>query len=241
MYAQHTNTPTHQHTNTLMQISDLVLYKNNQFIAFNKPANVPVQEDKTGDKCLLDLAEIYTKSKLDVIHRLDRPATGVVLFAKTHGALVSLNEQFKNRLVRKTYLAVVKDAPLQAEGTLLHFLRKNQKDNRSIVTLEETPNSKRAELQYRIMGSTEHYHLLEIELITGRHHQIRAQLSAIGCPVKGDTKYGFKRANPDHSIHLHAWKLRFQHPVSGETEEIVAPVPTKDIVWNALSEAGFVP
>jgi 23S rRNA pseudouridine1911/1915/1917 synthase len=224
-----------------MQISDLVLYKNNQFIAFNKPANVPVQEDKTGDKCLLDLAEIYTKSKLDVIHRLDRPATGVVLFAKTHGALVSLNEQFKNRLVRKTYLAVVKDAPLQAEGTLLHFLRKNQKDNRSIVTLEETPNSKRAELQYRIMGSTEHYHLLEIELITGRHHQIRAQLSAIGCPVKGDTKYGFKRANPDHSIHLHAWKLRFQHPVSGETEEIVAPVPTKDIVWNALSEAGFVP
>ncbi len=219
---------------TEFKIGDLVLYKNNQLIAFNKPANVPVQEDKTGDKSLLNLAEIYAKSKLDVIHRLDRPATGVVLFAKTHGALVSLNEQFKNRQVQKTYLAVVKDAPPDAEGTLVHYLRKNAKDNRSIATTDEAPNSKRAELHYKLLGSSDNYHLLEIQLITGRHHQIRAQLSAIGCPVKGDTKYGFKRSNPDHSIHLHAWKLRFLHPVSNEMEEIVAPVPTEDAVWNAF-------
>lgn len=219
---------------TDFKIGDLVLYKNNQLIAFNKPANVPVQEDKTGDKPLLGLAEIYAKSKLNLIHRLDRPATGVVLFAKTHGALVSLNEQFQQKAVQKTYLAVVKDPPPQTEGTLIHFLRKNQKDNRSFVSVEETPNSKRAELHYKIIGSSDHYHLLEIELVTGRHHQIRAQLSAIGCPVKGDTKYGAKRDNFDHSIHLHAWKLRFQHPVSGEMEEIVAPIPVDDPVWKAF-------
>ncbi len=219
---------------TDFKIGDLVLYKNNQLIAFNKPANVPVQEDKTGDKPLLGLAEIYAKSKLNLIHRLDRPATGVVLFAKTHGALVSLNEQFQQKAVQKTYLAVVKDPPPQTEGTLIHFLRKNQKDNRSFVSAEETPNSKRAELHYKIIGSSDHYHLLEIELVTGRHHQIRAQLSAIGCPVKGDTKYGAKRDNSDHSIHLHAWKLRFQHPVSGEMEEIVAPIPGDDPVWKAF-------
>lgn len=217
------------------KIGDLVLYKNNQLIAFNKPANVPVQEDKTGDKSLLNLAEIFTKAKLNVIHRLDRPATGVVLFAKTHGALVALNEQFKNRQVQKTYLAVVKDAPPYSEGTLVHYLRKNAKDNRSIATDAAMPNSKRAELHYKLLASSDNYHLLEIELITGRHHQIRAQLSAIGCPVKGDTKYGFKRSNSDHSIHLHAWKLQFLHPVSNEMEEIVAPVPTSDAVWNAFS------
>jgi 23S rRNA pseudouridine1911/1915/1917 synthase len=221
---------------TDFKIGDLVLYKNNQFIAFNKPANVPVQEDKTGDKPLLNLAEIYTHSKLNLIHRLDRPATGVILFAKTHGAQVSVNEQFKQKIVQKTYLAVVKDAPPQTEGTLVHFLRKNQKDNRSIATTEEVPNSKRAELHYKLLASSDNYHLLEIQLITGRHHQIRAQLSAIGCPVKGDTKYGFKRSNPDHSIHLHAWKLRFQHPVSNEMEEIVAPLPSGDPVWKAFAE-----
>lgn len=221
-------------TMTDFKIGDLVLYKNNQLIAFNKPANIPVQEDKTGDKPLLGLAEIYAKSKLNLIHRLDRPATGVVLFAKTHGALVSLNEQFQQKAVQKTYLAIVKDPPPQTEGTLIHFLRKNQKENRSFASTEETPNSKRAELHYKVIGSSDHYHLLEIELVTGRHHQIRAQLSAIGCPVKGDTKYGAKRDNSDHSIHLHAWKLRFQHPVSGEMEEIVAPVPGDDPVWKAF-------
>ncbi len=216
------------------QIGDLVLYKNNQLIAFNKPANVPVQEDKTGDKSLFGLGEIYAKSKLHIIHRLDRPATGVVLFAKTEGALVSLNDQFKNKEVRKTYLAVVKNQPPQTEGKLMHFLKKHARQNRSVASDTETPGSKKSELNYRLIGSIENYHLLEIELITGRHHQIRAQLSAIGCPVKGDDKYGFKRANPDHSIHLHAWKLKFRHPVSGEIEEIMAPVPAEDPVWKAF-------
>ncbi len=215
-------------------IGDIVLYKNNQLIAFNKPANVPVQDDKSSDKSLLSLGEIYTKSKLHLIHRLDRPATGVVLFAKTPNALVALNEQFQHREVRKTYLAVVKDMPPQMEGTLVHFLRKNARQNRSIANETETPGSKRAELTYTYRKSIDNYHLLEIELITGRHHQIRAQLSAIGCPIKGDDKYGFKRANPDRSIHLHAWKLGFTHPTTGETEEIIAPVPTDDPVWEAF-------
>lgn len=215
-------------------IGDLVLYKNNQLIAFNKPANVPVQDDKTGDKSLLSLGEIYAKSRLHLIHRLDRPATGVVLFAKTEGALVSLNDQFKNKEVRKTYLAVVKNKPPQLEGKLIHYLKKHARQNRSVASDTETPGSKKSELNYRLIGSIENYHLLEIELITGRHHQIRAQLSAIGCPVKGDDKYGFKRANPDHSIHLHAWKLKFRHPVSGEMEEIIAPVPIEDPVWKAF-------
>lgn len=216
------------------QIGDLVLYKNNQLIAFNKPANVPVQEDKTGDKSLFGLGEIYAKSKLHIIHRLDRPATGVVLFAKTESALVSLNDQFKNKEVRKTYLAVVKNKPLQPEGKLVHYLKKHARQNRSVASDTEIPSSKKSELNYRLISSIENYHLLEIELITGRHHQIRAQLSAIGCPVKGDDKYGFKRANSDHSIHLHAWKLKFRHPVSGEIEEIMAPVPAEDPVWKAF-------
>lgn len=216
------------------QIGDLVLYKNNQLIAFNKPANVPVQEDKTDDKSLLTLGEIYAKSRLHLIHRLDRPATGVVLFAKTEGALVSLNDQFKNKEVRKTYLAVVKNHPPQPEGKLVHYLKKHARQNRSVASDTEIPGSKKSELNYRLISSIENYHLLEIELITGRHHQIRSQLSAIGCPVKGDDKYGFKRANPDHSIHLHAWKLQFRHPVSGEMEEVMAPVPTEDPVWKAF-------
>ncbi|MBK7872992.1 MAG: RNA pseudouridine synthase [Saprospiraceae bacterium] len=216
------------------KIGDLVLYKNNQLIAFNKPANVPVQDDKTADKSLLSLGEIYAKSSLHLIHRLDRPATGIVLFAKTHGALTALNEQFKNKEVRKTYLAVVKNMPPESEGMLIHFLKKNERQNRSIISENEVSGSKKAELYYKIIKSIENYHLLEIDLITGRHHQIRAQLAAIGCPVKGDDKYGFKRANSDHSIHLHAWKLRFRHPVSGEMEEIIAPVPSHDSVWKAF-------
>ncbi|MDX1940051.1 MAG: RNA pseudouridine synthase [Saprospiraceae bacterium] len=216
------------------KIGDLVLYKNNQLIAFNKPANVPVQDDKTGDKSLLSLGEIYAKSSLHLIHRLDRPATGVVLFAKTEGALITLNEQFQNKEVRKTYLAVVKNSPPKSEDMLVHFLKKNERQNRSSASETEMSDSKKAVLHYKIIKSIENYHLLEIDLITGRHHQIRAQLAAINCPVKGDDKYGFKRANPDHSIHLHAWKLQFRHPVSGEMEEIVAPVPSEDAVWKAF-------
>ena len=216
-----------------IRIGDLVLYKNNQLIAFNKPATIPVQEDKTGDKALINLAEIFCKSKLQLVHRIDRPATGVVLFAKTDGALVSLNEQFRERGVEKTYLAVVKDLPEAAEGELVHYLKKNGQQNRTMVHQEPTKGAKKSILTYRYLKSIERYHLLEIKLQSGRHHQIRAQLGAIGSPIKGDDKYGFKRSNRDRSIHLHAWKLRFQHPVSQEWEEIVAPLPD-DPVWNAF-------
>lgn len=219
------------------RIGDLVLYKNNQLIAFNKPAMLPVQPDKTGDKSLLDLAEMYCHSKLHLVHRIDRPASGVVLFAKNTVALTALHEQFRLREVRKTYLAVVQQAPAEPEGELQHFLLKNGRTNRSAIVTEDTPGAQLSTMRYRHAGSSERYHLLEIELHTGRHHQIRAQLAAIGCPIKGDTKYGFRRGNPGGAIHLHAWKLSFRHPVSNEEVTITAPIP-QDPVWDALQPAG---
>lgn len=218
-------------------IGDWVILKNNQFIAFNKPPGLPVQADKTGDKSLLQLAEIYTKSKLFLVHRLDRPATGVVVFAKTKTMVGSLTDQFKERSVRKTYLAVVKDLPKEKEGTLRHFLKKNERANRS-ATSEDEGEGDLSEMSYRVLGSSDNYHLLEVQLITGRHHQIRAQLAAIGCPIKGDVKYGARRGNRDRSINLHAWKLAFTHPVSGEQVELTAALPD-DAVWNAFEAAGL--
>ncbi len=212
-------------------IGDWVIYKNNQLIAFNKPPGIPVQADKTGDKSLHQLAEIYCKSKLYLIHRIDRPASGVVVFAKNKKAVGLLTDQFKQRTVRKTYLAVVKNKPPEEESTLRHFLIKNQKANKSEAREEEVPGSKVAELKYRTMGSSDHYHLLQLELLTGRHHQIRAQLAATGNPVKGDVKYGFRRSNKDRSIHLHAWKLSFKHPISQQLETLVAELPP-DPVWD---------
>ncbi|MBK8493525.1 MAG: RluA family pseudouridine synthase [Saprospirales bacterium] len=215
------------------RIGDLVLYKNNQLIAFNKPPGLPTQEDKTGDKSLASLAEIYCKGEVNLVHRLDRPASGVVLFARTHSALVDINEQFKQRKVQKTYLAVVGKEPPKPEGTLIHYLEKNAHQNRTIAHVNEVPGSDYAELSYRQISASDNYFLLEIDLHTGRHHQIRAQLAAIGCPIKGDNKYGFKRANRDRSIHLHAWKLSFEHPVTRERVEIVAPVP-EEALWKSF-------
>lgn len=217
------------------KIGDWVLAKNNQFIAFNKPPGLPVQADKTGDKPLLQLAEIYCKSKLYLVHRLDRPASGVVVFAKTKTAVGSLGDQFRERTVRKTYLAVVKDLPPQPEGTASHVLQKNQEQNRSRVKGAAGGSGKEAELTYRVLGSSDNYHLLEVEPLTGRHHQIRAQLAAMGCPIKGDVKYGSRRGNKDRSIHLHAWKLGFRHPFSGEEVLLVAPPPA-DAVWEAFNQ-----
>ena len=215
------------------KIGDWVVYKNNQLIAFNKPVTLPVQH--VGEaKSLLDLAEIYTKQKLHLIHRLDQPASGVILMAKTHTALVSLNEQFKKRKVEKSYLAVVKEKPPEKEGTLIHYLKKLHRNNKSIVFSEPKVGAKRAELHYQLIDSIDNYHLLKIKLITGRHHQIRAQLSAIGCPIKGDVKYGFRRNNLNRSIHLHAWKLAFQHPISKEQVTLIAEVP-EDPVWSAFT------
>lgn len=220
-------------------IGDWVIYKNNQLIAFDKPAGLPVQADKTGDKSLLQLAEIYCKAKLFLVHRLDRPASGVVLFAKTKTAIAALADQFKDRKVGKSYLAVVKDLPPEKEGLLKHFIKKTGKANRSSVVEESSEGADYSELSYRVLGSSDSYHLLEVQLITGRHHQIRAQLAAIGCPIKGDVKYGARRSNRDRSIHLHAWKLSFRHPVSGELTELVAPLP-KDVVWEAFEALGLL-
>ncbi len=217
-------------------IGDWVILKNNQFITFNKPPGIPVQADKTGDKSLLQLAEIYTKSKLYLVHRLDRPATGIVVFAKTKTMVGSLGDQFKERTVRKTYLAVVKDLPKETAGTLRHFLQKNEKANRTAVS-DDNETGDLSEMSYRVIASSDNYHLLEVQLHTGRHHQIRAQLAAIGCPIKGDVKYGSRRGNRDCSIHLHAWKLGFEHPVSGEQIELKAALPD-DSVWKAFEAAG---
>ncbi|MEM8524254.1 MAG: RNA pseudouridine synthase [Bacteroidota bacterium] len=216
-------------------IGDLVLYKNNQLIAFNKSATIPVQPDKTKDKSLLALAEIYAKSKVQLLHRIDRPASGVVLFSKTQRATKSLNQQFQDQTIQKTYLAVVKNKPTEPQGTLIHYLKKLSKSKKSVAVEKEEAGAKRAELDYRILASSEQYHLLEIELKTGRFHQIRAQLAAIDCPIKGDVKYGFRRSNNDRSIHLHAWKMTFRHPVTNQLEEVIAPLP-EDNLWQAFKD-----
>lgn len=218
---------------SIENIGDLVLYKNNQVIAFNKPAAIGVQADKTQDTALTNLAEIYCKHPVFTIHRIDRPATGVVLFAKNQKALANINAQFQNQQVTKTYLAVVKNKPEEMAATLTHYLRKNQEKNRSKAFDKPVAHAKKSELTYELIKSIDNYHLLQIQLHSGRHHQIRAQLAAINCPIKGDVKYGFKRSNKDRSIHLHAWKLAFKHPTLNEKVELVAPVP-QDVVWQAF-------
>jgi 23S rRNA pseudouridine1911/1915/1917 synthase len=219
---------------TSTAIGDLVLYKNNQFIAFNKPHSVPVQADKTGDKALIDLAEIYCKSQIFLINRLDRPASGITLFAKNSRAATALTAQLQTHAVKKTYLAVVKDLPEKLEGTLTHYLKKKEKTNVVSVFATPTKGADEAILHYKKVASIEQYHLLEIDLITGRHHQIRAQLAAIGSPIKGDVKYGARRSNTDRSIHLHAWKMEFAHAVTKEKVALLAPIPSGDSVWEAF-------
>lgn len=219
---------------TDFDIGKLVLYKNNQLIAFHKPPGIPVAADKTGDKAMDQLGEIYCKSKLGLVHRIDRPASGVVLFARSENALANLNAQFREREVEKVYLAAVKQRPEQDEGTLTHYLSRNGRQNKTQVFSAPQKGAKQAELSYKYLESSDHYHLLEVKLHTGRHHQIRAQLAAIGSPIKGDVKYGFRRSNPDRSIHLHAWKLTFRHPVSNQQETITAPLPQEDPVWAAF-------
>lgn len=216
-------------------IGDWVIEKNNQFIALSKPAGVPVQADKTGDKSLLQLAEIYTKSKLNLVHRIDRPASGVVLFAKNKKAVGLLGDQFREKQVSKTYLAVVKSKPENDSGTLRHYLKKNGKTKKSMAHNEEVEGGKLSELKYKLLGSSDNYHLLEVEPVSGRFHQIRAQLAAIGSPIKGDVKYGARRSNRDRSIHLHAWKLEFSHPVSKEKISLQAPLPN-DSIWDYFKE-----
>jgi 23S rRNA pseudouridine1911/1915/1917 synthase len=218
-----------------------ILHEDNHIIVVNKRVGDIVQGDKTGDKPLSEVVKEYIKDKyqkpgevfLGVVHRLDRPTTGIVVFARTSKALTRLNELFSNRETKKTYWAVVKNKPSKSEDTLVHFLKRNEKNNTSKAHLKEVPESKKASLDYKIIKELDNYFALEINLHTGRHHQIRAQLAAIGCPIKGDLKYGFDRSNPDGGIHLHARKLVFIHPVTKENLEIIAPTP-KDVIWNLI-------
>jgi 23S rRNA pseudouridine1911/1915/1917 synthase len=217
-----------------------VLYEDNHIIAVNKKASDIIQGDKTGDKPLPEFVKDYIKKKynkpgevyLGVVHRLDRPVSGVVLFARTSKALSRLNEMFREKKVQKTYWAVVKNKPQNPSDTLIHFLLKNQAKNKSKAFSREGNHALRSELSYQLIKSLDKYHLIEIIPKTGRHHQIRVQLSKIGCPIKGDVKYGFDRTNKDKSIHLHARKIDFVHPVKKEPISITAPTP-KDVLWNA--------
>ena len=218
-----------------------ILHEDNHLIVINKRVGDIVQGDKTGDKPLSDVVKEYIKDKynkpgevfLGVVHRLDRPTTGIVVFARTSKALTRMNELFSNRETQKTYWAVVKNKPLKSEDKLIHFLKRNEKNNSSKAHLKEVSESKLASLDYKIISELTNYFALEINLHTGRHHQIRAQLSAIGSPIKGDLKYGFDRSNSDGGIHLHARKLVFTHPVSKENIIITAPTPN-EVIWNAI-------
>ena len=218
-----------------------ILHEDNHIIVINKRVGDLVQGDKTGDKPLSEIVKEYIKEKynkpgevfLGVVHRLDRPTTGIVVFAKTSKALTRLNELFSKRETQKTYWAVVKNKPPKNEDTLVHYLKRNEKSNSSKAHIKEVPDSKRASLDYKIIKELNNYFALEINLHTGRHHQIRSQLAAIGCPIKGDLKYGFDRSNPDGGIHLHAQKLAFIHPVSKEELVLLAPTPN-EVIWNSI-------
>jgi 23S rRNA pseudouridine1911/1915/1917 synthase len=220
----------------------LVLFEDNHIVIINKRAGDITQGDKTGDKPLSEVVKEYIKEKhhkpgdvfLGVVHRLDRPTSGVIIFARTSKALERLNKMLRDKLINKTYWAVVKNHPEKEKDTLIHFLKKNPKNNKSSTYLKEIATSKKAILHYAVIKKLDRYSLLEIDLETGRHHQIRAQLSAIGSPIKGDLKYGFNRSNKDGSIHLHARKIVFIHPVSKEKISIIAPTP-KEVIWNSCS------
>ena len=217
-----------------------ILYEDNHIIVVNKRAGDIVQGDKTGDKPLSEVVKSYLKDKynkpgnvyLGVVHRLDRPTTGVVLFSKTSKALPRLNKLFSEKSAKKTYWALVKNEPPKTEDKLMHWLRKNPKNNKSTAFPNEVDNSKKAILKYKVLKKLDNFYLLEVDLETGRHHQIRVQLSSIGCPIKGDLKYGFDRSNKDASISLHARTLEFIHPVKKEALKIIAPVP-QDALWQA--------
>lgn len=218
-----------------------VVYEDNHIIIVNKTSSEIVQGDKTGDIPLSESVKTYLKEKyqkpgnvfVGVSHRLDRPVSGLVVFAKTSKALTRLNEMFKNSEVKKTYWAIVKNNPKEPEGELVHYLVRNEKQNKSYAYDKEVPHSKKAVLRYKLIAHSENYFLLEVDLQTGRHHQIRCQLAKMGCPIKGDLKYGFPRSNPDGSICLHARHVRFIHPVSKELIDLDAPVP-EDNLWKGF-------
>ncbi|WP_204207188.1 RluA family pseudouridine synthase [Vaginella massiliensis] len=217
-----------------------ILYEDNHLLIVNKKPGELAQGDDTGDVPLIDSLKQYIKIRdqkpgnvfLGLVHRLDRPTSGILLFAKTSKALTRMNDAFQKRNIDKVYRAIVQGTPPKESERLTHYLRKNSKNNKTTVYPKPTDGAKEAILDYRWLGSLDNFNVLEIELFTGRSHQIRAQLSAIGCPIKGDLKYGAKRSNPDGSIALHAHKLSFTHPVTKENITVIAP-PPNDAVWNA--------
>ena len=219
-----------------------ILFEDNHLIIVNKQSGDIIQGDKTGDTPLSEIVKEYIKEKynkpgnvfLGVVHRLDRPTTGVVVFAKTSKALERFNKMLRDKTVNKTYWAVVKNKPAKEIDTLTGYLKKNPKNNKSTSYSSEIEGSKKATLHYKTLKSLDNYHLLEVDLETGRHHQIRCQLAAIGSPIKGDLKYGFNRSNKDASIHLHARKIEFTHPVTKEIILITAPTPN-EVIWQACN------
>ena len=218
-----------------------VVYEDNHIVVVNKTSSEIVQGDKTGDTPLSEMVKQYLKEKynkpgnvfIGVTHRLDRPVSGLVVFAKTSKALPRLNEMFRNGEVKKTYWAIVKECPKETEGELVHYLVRNEKQNKSYAYDKEVKNSKKAVLHYKLIGHSQNYYLLEVDLKTGRHHQTRCQLAKMGCPIKGDLKYGSPRSNPDGSICLHARTVQFVHPVSKEMIRLTAPVPEGNL-WNGF-------
>ena len=223
----------------MIPVKDRILYEDNHLIVVNKLPGELVQGDETGDRTLADDVKEYLRIKYSkpgnvyrgIPHRLDRPTSGIVVYAKTEKALIRLNEAFRGSGVRKTYWAVVDNMPRKPESTLIHYIVRNSANNKSVAYPKEIKGSKIARLDYKLIGTSDKYYLLEIALHTGRHHQIRAQLAAIGLHIKGDLKYGFPRSNPDGGIHLHARKIVFIHPVKKEEVTIVAP-PPHDPVWD---------
>lgn len=221
-----------------------VVYEDNHLLVVNKAPGEIVQGDKTGDTPLVETLKLWLKEKYakpgnvfcGVVHRLDRPVGGLVIFAKTSKALSRLNEMFRNGEVNKTYWAITRNLPPKEEDTLTHYITTTERNNKSYASLTEKKGSQKAVLKYRHITSTDRYHLLEVNLLTGRKHQIRVQLSAIGCPIKGDLKYGDKRSNPDGSISLMSHRIEFTHPVSGNKIDVTAPVPD-DNLWRALDES----
>ncbi|MBR4679159.1 MAG: RNA pseudouridine synthase [Bacteroidales bacterium] len=222
-----------------------VIYEDNHIIIVSKTVNEIVQGDKTGDETLIDKVKKYIKEKyskpgevfLGVTHRLDRPTSGVVVFAKTSKALSRLNAMFRDGEVHKTYWAVTSNRPDEDEGTLENFLKKNEKLNKSFIAKPSDKEAKKAILNYKIIAVSDRYYLWEINLLTGRHHQIRCQLANIGCPIKGDLKYGYPRSNPDGGLSLHARKVEFIHPVSKKEISVTADVPEGDKLWEFFQES----
>lgn len=225
-------------------MEEQIVYEDNHLLVINKKVGQLVQGDKTGDDSLLELIKNFIKKRddkpgnvfLGLVHRIDRPTSGLVIYAKTSKALSRLTQMVKNREIKKTYWAVVTKEMIPQMQRLVHFLKKNEKNNKAIVFPKATDGAKEAILTYNVIKTLDNYLLLEIDLETGRHHQIRAQLSKIGVPIKGDLKYGAARSNPDGGINLHARKLQFIHPVTKENIEITAPVPQNDAVWKACEE-----